>query len=99
MNIALFSDTIEHTNLKLGTVVVCDGGFPKLYILITFLEGQKSSGAIMCAKIGNFAEKRIFFSHYGECMNETGHAYRRHIGLVCCTMFAHLTEVKGHQGP
>ena len=24
---------------------------------------------------------------------------RRHIGLVCCIMFTHHTEVKGHQGP
>jgi len=50
-------------------------------------------------KLGFFVKKRIFFSHYVECMNETGHAHRRHIGLVCCVMFAHLTEVKGHQGP
>ena len=45
INIALFSDTIEDRNLKLGTGVVCDGGFPKMYILIVFHEGQRSSGA------------------------------------------------------
>ena len=70
-----------------------------MYILITFHEGQRSSGAITCEKIGNFAEKHTFFIHYGECMNETEHAHRRHIGLVCCVMFAHLTKVIGHQGP
>ena len=100
VNIALFLDTIDHRNLKLGTGVVCDVGFPKMYRLMTFDEGERSSGAIICAKIGIFAKKgNFFFSHYGECMNETGHAHTRHIGLVCCIMFAHLTEVKGHQGP
>ena len=34
--IAFFSDTIDHRNLKLGRVVVCDVGFPKMYILMTF---------------------------------------------------------------
>ena len=29
-NIALFSDTIEHRNLKLTTVVVCDKSFLKM---------------------------------------------------------------------
>jgi len=99
VNIAPFSDTIDHRKLKLGTVVVCDVGFPKMYILLTFHEGQRSSGAIICVKIGIFAENRNFFGHYGGCMNGTGHAYRKDIGLVCCVMFAHLTEVKGHQGP
>ena len=28
-NIALFSDTVDYRNLKLGTVVVHDVGFPK----------------------------------------------------------------------
>ena len=60
--IALFSDTFDDRNLKLGTVVVCDVGFPKMYILMTFHGGQRSSGAIICAKIGIFAEKRNFFS-------------------------------------
>ena len=36
INIAPFSDTIDHRNLKLGTVVVCDVGFPKVYVLMTF---------------------------------------------------------------
>ena len=39
----------------------------------------------------------LFFSHWGGCMNISGYAHRRHIGLVCCIMFADLTEVKGHQ--
>ena len=95
----LHLDTIDHRNLKLGTVVICDMGFLDMYILMMFREGQRSSGAIICVNIGIFAEKRTFFIHYGECMTETGHAYRSHIGLVCCIMFAHLTEVKGHQGP
>ena len=60
--------------MKLGTVVVCDVGFPKMYILMTFHEGERSSVAIICAKIGIFVEKRNFFSQYGEHMNETGHA-------------------------
>ena len=65
---------------------------------MTFDEGQKSSGAIICAKMGIFDENCNFFSYNGGCMNETGHAHRKDMGLVCC-MFAHLTEVKGHQGP
>ena len=85
--------------MKLGTVVVCDVGFPKMYILMTFHEGQRPTGALIYVKIGIFAEKGKFFSDDDECMNETGHAYRRHIGLVYCIMFAHLTEVKGHQRP
>ena len=85
--------------MKLGAVVVCDVGFPKLYILMTFHEGQRSLGAIIGAKIGIFVEKLNLLSHYGECMNDIGHAHRRHIGLVCCIMFAHITEVKGHRGP
>jgi len=97
--IAILSDTIDDRNLKLCTVIVCDVGFPKMYIFLTFREGQRSSGAIICAKMGIFAENRKFFSHYGGCMNETGHAHRRDMGLVCCIMFAHLTEVKGHQEP
>ena len=52
--IALFSDTLDDRNLKLGTVVVCDVGFPKIYILMTLDEGQRSSGAIICLKIGIF---------------------------------------------
>ena len=80
-------------------MVVCDVGFLKMYILMTFQASQRSSGAIICVKIGIFAEKRNVFSHYGESMNETRHAYRRHIGLVCCITLAHLTEGKGHQGP
>ena len=56
----IFLDTIDHRNLKLGTVVVCDVGLPKMYILMTFHEGQRSSGATICAKIGIFAEKRNF---------------------------------------
>ena len=99
MNITPFSDTIDHRNLKLGTVVVCDVGFPKMYILVTFHKDQRSSGAVICAKIGIFVEKLNFFSHYGECMNETGHAYRRHIAFVCGILFACLTKVKGHQEP
>lgn len=31
-NSALFLETIYHGNLKLGTMVVCDEGFPKMYI-------------------------------------------------------------------
>jgi len=30
-------------------------------------------------------------------MNKSGHAHRRHIGLVCCIMFVDLSEVKCHQ--
>ena len=97
--IAFFSDTFDDRNLKLGTVVVCDVGFPKMYTLMTFHGGQRSSGAIMGAKMGIFHKIRNFFSYYGGCMNETGHAYRKDMGLVCCIMFAHLTDVKGHQGP
>ena len=70
-----------------------------MYVLITFHEGQRLLGAIICAKIGIFVEKRIFFSHYGECMNETWHAYRGHSSLVCCLMFALFTKVRSHQGP
>ena len=99
VNIAPFLDTIDHRNLKLGAVVVCDVGFRKMYILMTCREGQRSSGAIICRKLGFFVEKHNFFSHYVECVNERGHAHGRHIGRVCCIMFAHLTEVKGHQGP
>ena len=29
-HVALFSDTIEHRNLKLARVVVCDEGFPNM---------------------------------------------------------------------
>ena len=43
-----------------------------------------------------FGAKMHFFSHYGECMNETGRANRILFVLVCC-MFAHLTMVKGHR--
>ena len=73
------------------------GFFPKMYTLISFHEGQRSSGAIIRAKIGIFVEKYTFFLPllYGECINETGHAYRRYIGLVCCIMFARLTKIKG----
>ena len=104
MDVALFSDTINLRNLKLGTVVVCDGGFPKTYVLINFHEGRRLSGAKIRAKLEFFKKKkkkknRNCFRHYGECMNETSHAHRRHLGLVCCIMFAHLTEVKGHQEP
>ena len=63
---------------------------------MTFHEGQRSSGATICAKMGIFDENRNFFSHYGGCMNESGHAYRKDIGLVCCVMFAHLTEFIGN---
>jgi len=31
-NNALFLEAIYHGNLKLGTMVVCDEGFPKMYI-------------------------------------------------------------------
>ena len=31
-NSALFLEAIYHGNLKLGTMVVCDEGFPKMYI-------------------------------------------------------------------
>ena len=63
VNITPFSDTVDHRNLKRGTVVGCDVGFPKMYILMTCHEGQRSSGAIICAKMGIFfwVEKRIFF--------------------------------------
>ena len=93
-----FSQTLLYTNLKLGTVVACDEGFPKMYILITFHEGHRSSGVITCENC-DFCEKMQFFSQYCECMNETERAYRRLIGLVYCIMFAHLTEVKSRQDP
>ena len=41
-NVELFSDTIEHRNLKLTTVVVCDEGFLKMLSLITSRKVQRS---------------------------------------------------------
>ena len=32
-NVSLFSDTIEHRNVKLVTVVVCNVGFAKMYVV------------------------------------------------------------------
>ena len=60
-NIAFLSHTVDHRNLKLVTVVICDTGFQKKYILVTFHEGQRSSGATIPEKKGNFAEKHTFF--------------------------------------
>ena len=51
-------------------------------------------------KLGFLSKNAIFSATMVNVfMNETGHAHRKHIGLVCCIMFAHLTEAKGHQGP
>jgi len=41
-NIELFSETINHRILKLGMMVVCDEGFPKMHSLITSRKGQRS---------------------------------------------------------
>ena len=43
LNIAInYLDTIEHRNLKLTTVVVCDEGFLKMLSMITSGKGQRS---------------------------------------------------------
>ena len=49
-NVSLFTDTIEHKNLKFGTVIVCDEGFPKMLSLMTSHKGQRSKVAIISAK-------------------------------------------------
>ena len=41
-NVELFSETINHRILKLGMMIVCDEGFPKLHSLITSCKGQRS---------------------------------------------------------
>jgi len=56
--VALFSDTIEHRNLKFGTVVAGDRAFQNE--CITLHEGQRSSEAINPAKFGIFAENALF---------------------------------------
>ena len=53
----------------------------------------------MQKKLGLKKKVCFFSATIVKCVNETGQANRRHIGLVCCIMFAHLTKVKGHQGP
>ena len=60
LNIALFSETIGHKNLKLATVVVCKNDFSKMYTMITFCKGQRSSGAIIHTKLDFFAENALF---------------------------------------
>ena len=47
-----FSQTIEHSNLKLGPVVGCEKGLPKMHSLITSRKGQKLSEAINMQNIG-----------------------------------------------
>ena len=59
-NVALFSDTIDHRNLNLGTLVVFDVGFLKMYVLITFHEGQRSPGATVSAKMGFLPKTALF---------------------------------------
>ena len=41
-NVGLFSETINHRILKLGLVVVCGEGFPKMHSLITSRKRQGS---------------------------------------------------------
>ena len=41
-NVKLFSETINHRILKLGLVVVCGKGFPKMHSLITSRKRQGS---------------------------------------------------------
>ena len=41
-NVGLFSETINHRILKLGLVVVCGEGFPKMHSLITSRKCQGS---------------------------------------------------------
>ena len=40
--VELFSETINHRILKLGMMVVCNEGFPKMLSLITSRKGQRS---------------------------------------------------------
>ena len=91
-----FSDTIDHRNLKFGTLVVCDVGFPKMYIYISLSQRSKViRGHNLCRK------KHLFFS---DIKMNVGMKLGIHLGdiltdLVCYIMFAHLPKVKGHQGP
>ena len=59
-NIELFSETVNHRILKLGMMVVYSEDFPKMYTLITSCDGQRSSGAIIYAKLGIFAKNALF---------------------------------------
>ena len=51
INAALLIGTFEHRNFKRDIIEACDEGFPKLLSLISSCKGQRSSGAIISAKM------------------------------------------------